>query len=85
MKHQADLLIRNSDYLNETFELTEGKSILISDGKIEAVGTAAELEERYQWKEELEGSGCIYMPGLVDSTCIPGSSFCGDGCWTRCP
>ena len=48
MKHQADLLIRNSDYLNETFELTEGKSILISDGKIEAVGTAAELEERYQ-------------------------------------
>lgn len=67
MKHQADLLIRNSDYLNETFELTEGKSILISDGKIEAVGTAAELEERYQWKEELDGSGCIYMPGLVDS------------------
>ena len=55
MKHQADLLIRNSDYLNETFELTEGKSILISDGKIEAVGTAAELEERYQWKEELDG------------------------------
>ena len=67
MKHQADLLIRNSDYLDETFELTEGKSILISDGKIEAVGTAAELEERYQWKEELDGSGCIYMPGLVDS------------------
>ena len=67
MKHQADLLIRNSDYLNEIFELTEGKSILISDGKIEAVGTAAELEERYQWKEELDGSGCIYMPGLVDS------------------
>ena len=67
MKHQADLLIRNSDYLDETFELTEGKSILISGGKIEAVGTAAELEERYQWKEELDGSGCIYMPGLVDS------------------
>ena len=67
MKHQADLLIRNSDYLNEIFELTEGKSILISDGKIEAVGAAAELEERYQWKEELDGSGCIYMPGLVDS------------------
>lgn len=67
MKTEADLLIRNSDYLDPEFELSEGKSILIRDGKIEAVDTAERLEEKYTWKEEMDGRGCIYMPGLVDS------------------
>ena len=67
MKTEADLLIRNSDYLDPEFELSEGKSILIRDGKIEAIDTAESLEEKYTWKEEMDGSGCIYMPGLVDS------------------
>ena len=67
MKTEADLLIRNSDYLDLEFELAEGRSILIRDGKIEAVDTAERLEEKYTWKEEMDGSGCIYMPGLVDS------------------
>lgn len=67
MKTKADLLIRNSDYLDPEFELAEGRSILIRDGKIEAVDTAERLEEKYTWKEEMDGSGCIYMPGLVDS------------------
>ena len=40
MKTEADLLIRNSDYLDPEFELAEGRSILIRDGKIEAVDTA---------------------------------------------
>lgn len=66
-KMQADLLIRDSDYLDEDFELVEGKSILIKDGRIEAIDTAKELGERYDWQEELDGSGCVYMPGLVDS------------------
>lgn len=67
MKTEADLLIRNSDYLDPEFELAEGMSILIRDGKIEAVDTAERLGEKYTWKEEMDGSGCIYMPGLVDS------------------
>lgn len=67
MKTEADLLIRNSDYLDPEFELAEGRSILIRDGKIEAVDTAERLGEKYTWKEEMDGSGCIYMPGLVDS------------------
>lgn len=67
MKTETDLLIRNSDYLDPEFELAEGRSILIRDGKIEAVDTAESLEEKYTWKEEMDGSGCIYMPGLVDS------------------
>lgn len=67
MKTEADLLIRNSDYLDPEFELAEGRSILIRDEKIEAVDTAGRLEEKYTWKEEMDGSGCIYMPGLVDS------------------
>lgn len=67
MKTETDLLIRNSDYLDPEFELAEGRSILIRDGKIEAIDTAESLEEKYTWKEEMDGSGCIYMPGLVDS------------------
>lgn len=66
-KIEADLLIRDSDYLDEDFELVEGKSILIKDGRIEAIDTAERLRKSYDWKEELDGRGCVYMPGLVDS------------------
>lgn len=66
-KVEADLLIRDSDYLDENFELVEGKSILIKDGRIEAIDTAERLRKKYDWKEELDGRGCVYMPGLVDS------------------
>ena len=67
MKEQADLLIRNSDYLDETFELAEGKSILIREGRGLAVGRADLLAQEYTWAKETDGSGCIYLPGLVDS------------------
>lgn len=67
MKETADLLIRGSDYLDEDFELVRGKSILIKNGKILAADTAENLAQVYNWKEETDGSGCIYMPGLVDS------------------
>lgn len=66
-KIEADLLLRDSDYLDEDFELVEGKSILIKDGRIEGIDTAESLKEKYTWREELDGSGCVYMPGLVDS------------------
>ena len=66
-KIEADLLIRDSDYLDEDFELVEGKSILIKDGRIEAIDTAERLRKSYDWKEELDGRGSVYMPGLVDS------------------
>ena len=67
MKMQADLMIRDGDFLNEEFELEKGKSILIRDGKILDINTAEELEKKYQWTEEIDGSRCIYMPGLVDA------------------
>ena len=67
MKQQADLLIRNSDYLDETFELAEGKSILIREGRILAIDRADLLAQEYTWAKETDGSGCIYLPGLVDS------------------
>lgn len=67
MKQQADLLIRNSDYLDETFELAEGKSILIRKGRILAIDRADLLAQEYTWEKETDGSGCIYLPGLVDS------------------
>lgn len=44
MKMQADLMIRDGDFLNEEFELEKGKSILIRDGKILDINTVEELE-----------------------------------------
>lgn len=67
MKEQADLLIRNSDYINEQFELVRGSSILVKNGKIEAVDSVENLDRHYTWSQETDGAGCIYMPGLVDS------------------
>ena len=67
MKRQADLLIRHADHLDEDFELKTGDSIAIADGRIERIGPLSELEEAYTFSRKLEGTGCIYMPGLVDS------------------
>ena len=83
-KIEADLLIRDSDYLDEDFELVEGKSILIKDGRIEAIDTAERLRKSYDWKEELDGRGCVYMPGLVDSHMHTGQQLLRE-CWMRCP
>ena len=46
-KIEADLLLRDSDYLDEDFELVEGKSILIKDGRIEGIDTVESLKEKY--------------------------------------
>ena len=67
MKTHADLLIRHADYLNEDFELKKGNSIAILGGHIERIAPLDELKEAYTFEKELDGKGCVYMPGLVDS------------------
>ena len=67
MKTHADLLIRHADYLDKDFELKKGNSIAILGGHIERIAPLDELKEAYTFERELEGKGCVYMPGLVDS------------------
>lgn len=42
-------------------------AVAISDGRIMAVGPAAELERRFPRAERIDCSGCVVTPGLVDS------------------
>lgn len=67
MKKHADLLIRNADYLDEAFELQSGKSIAVTDGKIEKIDTLEQLKADYDFSYELNGHGNLYLPGLVDA------------------
>lgn len=67
MKKHADLLIRHADYLDGSFELQQGNSIAVTDGKIEKIGSLDELKEAYTFTRTIDGSGCVYLPGLVDA------------------
>ncbi len=67
MKQHADLLIRHADYLDDDFSLHRGHSIAISNGKIKKIGPLNELEASYTFARTLDGSGCVYLPGLVDA------------------
>lgn len=41
-------------------------ALLIQNGKISCVGTSHELRGAYPGESELDASGCVVMPGLID-------------------
>ncbi|GAB2481383.1 amidohydrolase family protein [Jatrophihabitans fulvus] len=44
-----------------------GATVAVEDGRIAALGTAAELRERFAGAEEIDATGCVVTPGLVDA------------------
>ena len=66
MKMQADLMIRDGDFLNEEFELEKGKSILIRDGKILDIDTAEELENTCRKCVKLQLTDTAVLAHILD-------------------
>ncbi len=67
----CDLLIEASWCLpmSADEDLIEGGAVAISGGRIEAVGTAARMRERYQANAEVKLPGQAILPGLVNAHC----------------
>lgn len=47
--------------------LIEAGAVLVQDGRIAAVGPSLELREQYKQEEQVDASGRVVMPGLVDA------------------
>ena len=64
-KQNCDLLIRNASVLINSDVMKEHVDIAVDGGLI--LETGENLGEKYQAKETLNGSGKLFMPGLIDS------------------
>lgn len=63
-KKTCNILIKNTSYLNENFEVQEHISIAIKDGKIFQI--VPENKADFDATDTIDGSGLLWMPGLVD-------------------
>jgi cytosine/adenosine deaminase-related metal-dependent hydrolase len=64
----ADLIVTGGTVIAVDAErrIIENGAIAISDGRIVAVGPAAEVSERYPNADTLDATGKVVMPGLID-------------------
>ena len=66
-KSTADLTIINAKIytVNDKFETAE--ALAVKDGKIIAIGTSAEISEKYTSKEQIDAQGKAIFPGFIDA------------------
>lgn len=65
----ADLLVHGGDVLtvDAAGTVVPAGAVAVRDGEILAVGPAAELRARYTAAEDLDATGCLVLPGLVNA------------------
>lgn len=66
-KEKADLVVYNAHIytVNETFDIAE--AVAVKDGKILAVGTSAEIKEKYNAETAIDALGKPIYPGFIDA------------------
>lgn len=63
---KCDILIRGCQVLNPDFTISEECSVAINDTFIVEIGSAKELEGKYEPGQIVWGKGKLLMPGFVD-------------------
>ncbi|WP_324721483.1 amidohydrolase [Salinimicrobium sp. HB62] len=66
-KEEADLLIINANIYTVDDEFSTAEAFVVKDGKFVAVGTTAELQEKFNAAEVLDAQGKTILPGLIDA------------------
>ena len=64
-KRPCDILIKDTSYLDEQFQIRDGYTIAISEGRIQTIRSAKETDCP-EAAEVIDGKGLLWMPGLVD-------------------
>ncbi|MGW4977753.1 amidohydrolase [Streptomyces mirabilis] len=69
MSEHADLLVHGGDVLtvDEAGTFVRSGAVAVRDGEIREVGPAEELRTRYDAAETLDATGCLVLPGLVNT------------------
>ncbi|MGI0107445.1 amidohydrolase [Salinimicrobium sp. WS361] len=66
-KQEADLLVINANIYTVDDQFSTAEAFVVKDGKFLAVGTSAELQEKYNAPEVLDAQGKTILPGLIDA------------------
>jgi len=68
-KEKVDLLVLNANIytVNDAFEKAE--ALAVTNGKFVAVGSTAELNDRYEATEVIDAEGKTLIPGIIDAHC----------------
>lgn len=66
-KESADLLVINAKVYTVDDGFSIAEAFAVKDGKFVSVGTAEEIQEKYQAKEVLDVEGRPVFPGLIDA------------------
>ncbi|MFJ3673753.1 amidohydrolase [Streptomyces sp. NPDC090106] len=65
----VDLLVHGGDVLtvDEAGTVVRDGAVAVDGGEIVAVGPAAELRTRFAARESIDASGCLVLPGLINT------------------
>ncbi|MEX3107018.1 MULTISPECIES: amidohydrolase [unclassified Streptomyces] len=66
---RVDLLVHGGDVLtvDDAGTVVREGAVAVHDGEIVAVGPATELQQRYEALEFIDASGCLVLPGFVNT------------------
>ncbi|MBC8756074.1 amidohydrolase [Kordia sp. YSTF-M3] len=68
-KEEADMIVTNAKVYTVDGNFSNAEAFAIRDGKFVAVGTSAEMQEKYQAKETIDANGKAVFPGFIDAHC----------------
>ncbi len=68
-KENIDLLVVNANVYTVNDAFSKATAFAVNKGKFVAVGTSAQLEEKYNAKMRIDANGKTIVPGLIDAHC----------------
>ena len=68
-QEQLDLIVTNANIYTVDKAFSNAEAFAIKDGKFVAVGTAAEITNKYAATTTFDAQGQTIVPGLIDAHC----------------
>lgn len=68
-KQEADLIVTNANIYTVDNNFSKAESFAVKDGKIMAVGSASEIDNKYKAIDTINANGNTVLPGFIDAHC----------------
>lgn len=68
-KQEADLIVTNANIYTVDSNFSKAESFAVKDGRIIAVGSASEIDNKYKAIDTLNADGKTLVPGFIDAHC----------------
>ena len=68
-KLQADLIVTNANIYTVNNDFNKAEAFAVKDGKIIAVGSTSEIDNKYKAIDTLNAKGKTLVPGFIDAHC----------------